>query len=299
MPDGVFGVQGAGWLSVISALTLSTPLPSLPPYPSTHQIQTMLPYSYMHNLKLTIAYDGSDFHGWQRQPGVRTVETELQTGLVRLLREDISFCAASRTDAGVHALGQTVNFFTASALEPERILHAANTYTPADISVREVREVPESFNSTRDALGKQYRYELWLSDVDDPLTRHVHWWLREKLDFAAMRAVCPLLHGERDFRGLQVVSGKPDEAPVRTVHSVTVERAGPRVVIDVRGKSFMYKMVRSMVGLLVAVGRGRVNVDDVPALLTGDPTARRSEVVPPHGLTLMEVYYGTGKGVAG
>jgi tRNA pseudouridine38-40 synthase len=248
----------------------------------------------MRNLKLIIAYDGTNFHGWQKQPGTRTVEGELIAGLERLLRHNVSLWAASRTDAGVHALGQTVNCHTDSTLEATQILRAANTHTPTDMAVRDVRDVSESFNSTRDATGKHYRYELWLSDVDDPLTRHRHWWLREALDLGAMRAACPLLCGEREYGGLQVTSGKAEERTVRFVYGVSVARAGPRVTIDVRGKSFMYKMVRSMVGLLVAVGRGRVKAEEVPDMLTGDPTARRSEVVPPHGLTLMEVFYGTG-----
>ncbi|NLF40667.1 tRNA pseudouridine(38-40) synthase TruA [bacterium] len=245
----------------------------------------------MRNIRLIIGYDGTSFHGWQFQPGTRTVEGELVAGLSRVLREPVKLLAASRTDSGVHARGQAANFMTESSIDLLHLLRGANSTTPYDIAVFNAAEAPLDFHSTRDAIGKHYRYCMRLADMDEPIARRTHWWYRYQLDVDAMRAAAPLLTGTRDFRGLKVKSGRPNESTVRTVTDVALSQDGADLMIDIRGKGFMYKQVRSMVGMLVAAGRGRVRVADIPALLAGDPAQRRTEVAPPHGLTLMEVFY--------
>ena len=240
--------------------------------------------------KATVAYDGSNFCGYQFQPGERTVQGVLTEALRRMLREEIVIIGASRTDSGVHALGQTINFKTTRKLEAEKLLKAFNSYTPNDVTISDVSEVDENFHSTFSAVGKHYRYTLWTGDSDDVFARSYHLWFRRPLDLEAMREAAALLVGEKDFKGLQVKSGKPNEATVRLVTAVEISKKGEEIFLDFWGKGFMYKQVRSLAGLLLAVGDGRVAVKDVEKLLSGE-MERRSEVAPPQGLCLVKVYY--------
>jgi tRNA pseudouridine38-40 synthase len=244
----------------------------------------------MRNVQLIIAYDGTEFHGWQAQAGVRTVQGVLAESIAACVGHPIELCGASRTDAHVHARGQSANFLTRCTW-PEKNLHGAlNSRLPDDLAIVALRDVDETFRSQA-ACGKHYQYRIWTAAVDDPLTRRHHWWYARPLEPAAMQATAALLVGTHDFRGLQVQSGKEHEETVRELHAVRVSAAGEELIIDVLGRSFMYKLVRSLVGLLVAVGRGHVPIEHVPGLLAGEPCARRSEVAPPHGLTLMRVFY--------
>jgi len=244
----------------------------------------------MRNVQLIIAYDGTNFHGWQAQAGVRTVQGVLTETCAALLQHPVLLTAASRTDAKVHARGQTANFITTCAWPTKNLHGALNSRLPDDVAIVALRDVDETFRSQA-ACGKHYQYRICTAPVDDPLTRHLHWWYARPLDLAAMQAAAALLVGTHDFRGLQVQSGKEHEATVREIYAVRVTAAADELVIDVLGHSFMYKLVRSLVGLLVAVGCGHVQVENVPMLLAGEPAARRSEVAPPHGLTLVRVFY--------
>ena len=245
----------------------------------------------MRKIKLIISYDGTDFHGWQVQPAVRTVAGVVVAALEAVVREPVSLTGASRTDAGVHARGQTADFSTESVIELAGLVRGVNRVLPNDVVVRAAEEVSADFHSSRDALGKHYRYELWLGDTDDPLARRFHWWHRYPLDVEAMKQGAEHLVGDIDFRGLRVKSRNAEQDTVRSISNVAITQSDDMLTIDIFGKSFMYKLVRSMVGLLIAVGRARVEADDIPALLAGEPAARRTEVAPPHGLTLMEVFY--------
>ncbi|MBR5624685.1 tRNA pseudouridine(38-40) synthase TruA [bacterium] len=241
--------------------------------------------------KLTVGYDGTRFCGWQIQPGVRTVQGELEAALKRLLRENVTITAASRTDSGVHALGQTVNFSTAKDIPPEKLLRALNTYTPDDVTVSKIEAVDKDFHSTFSSCGKHYRYTVWTGEADDVMTRNFHLLLRRNLDMDAMREAAAFFIGEKEYKGLQVKSGKPEEATVRKVTAVEVAREGDKLTIDIWGKGFMYKQVRSMAGLLLAVGEGRVKPNETEGLMSGRSGVRKTEVAPPQGLCLVKVYY--------
>lgn len=244
----------------------------------------------MRNVQLIIAYDGTNFHGWQAQAGVRTVQGVLTETCAALLQHPVLLTAASRTDAKVHARGQTANFITTCAWPAANLLGALNNRLPDDLAIVALRDVDEAFRSQA-ACGKHYQYRIWTAVVDDPLLRHLHWWHARPLDLAAMQAAAALLVGTHDFIGLQVQSGKEHEATVREIFAVRVTPHAEEIVIDVLGRSFMYKLVRSLVGLLVAAGRGRVRLEDAPGLLAGAPARRRSEVAPAHGLTLVRVFH--------
>ncbi len=241
--------------------------------------------------KMTVSYDGTKFCGWQFQLGARTVQGELTEALRRLLLEDVVLTAASRTDSGVHSLGQTVCFKTTKDIPAEKLLKGVNSFVPDDISVTKVESVDESFHPTFNAFGKHYQYRVYTAESDDVMTRKYHYWIRRDFNIDAMRQAAALMVGEREFKGLQVKSGKPNEATLRLVTAVDVSQGENEIVIDIFGKGFMYKQVRSMVGLLLAVGEGRVKVEEVDSLCSGTAGCRKSSVAPPQGLTLVKVYY--------
>jgi tRNA pseudouridine38-40 synthase len=245
----------------------------------------------MRKIKLIIAYDGTDFHGWQIQPEVRTVSGEIKSALEKILRHEISLTAASRTDAGVHALGQTADFHTDNSIETGKLLLALNGVLPDDVAVKSVEEVSEDFHSTHKAKGKHYRYFIRLSGIDDPLSRKYHWWYHHKLDVDKIIDATKFLTGTVDFKGLEINSGKPDVETIREISEIKIVRDGDDLIIDIFGKSFMYKLVRSMVGLLVAAGNGKIQLEEIPEILSGKNAHRKTDVAPPHGLTLVEVYY--------
>jgi len=245
----------------------------------------------MRKFKLIVAYDGTDFHGWQIQPEVRTVAGEIKSALEKILNHEISLSAASRTDSGVHATGQTADFSTDDPIDSEKLLRAINGVLPDDIAVNSVEEVSEDFHSTHMAQGKHYRYTIRLSEIDDPLSRKYHWWYRHKLDIENMIAATQFLVGTIDFKGLEINSGKPDVETVREISEIKISRNDYDIIIDVFGKSFMYKLVRSMVGLLVAAGNGKIQLEEIPEILSKKNEHRKTDVAPSHGLSLIEVYY--------
>ena len=245
----------------------------------------------MRKIKLIIAYDGTDFHGWQIQPEVRTVAGEIKFALEKILRHEISLTAASRTDTGVHALGQTADFHTDNSIETGKLLHALNGVLPDDVAVKSIEEVSEDFHSTHNAKGKHYRYTIRLCETDDPLTRKYHWWYHHKLDVDKIIDAAKFLTGTVDFIGLEINSGNPDVETIREISEIKIIREDDDLIIDIFGKSFMYKLVRSMIGLLIAAGNGKIQLEEIPEILSGKNEHRRTDVAPPQGLTLIEVFY--------
>ncbi len=245
----------------------------------------------MKKFKLIVAYDGTDFHGWQIQPEIRTVAGELKSAAEKILRHEISVTAASRTDTGVHALGQTADFSTDNPIEPSKLLHALNGVLSDDVVVKYTEEVPENFHSTHLSKGKHYRYVIRLSKIDDPLTRRYHWWYRHNLDIGKMISASKFLVGNVDFKGLEINCGKPDVETVREISKIEISRNNDDLIIDVFGKSFMYKLIRSIVGLLVAAGNSKILPEEIPEILSEKNEHRKTDVAPAKGLTLIEVYY--------
>lgn len=245
----------------------------------------------MRNIKLIVAYDGTDFCGWQYQPSVRTVQGILTEALRKILRDQIVLTAASRTDAGVHAYGQTSNFYTDNDIDLGKLIKGTNSRSPGDVSVLNAEEADEAFHSTHDAVGKHYRYTIWRGTADNPLNRRFHWWYTYRVDTSAIHAAACHMTGTHDFKGIQVNSGKQQEETVRTVSRIHITEDGEQLHINIFGKGFMYKQVRSMVGLMMAAGRGKVSPDAIPAIISGDPSNRYADVAPPKGLILMKVYY--------
>ncbi len=257
----------------------------------------------MRNIKFTIAYDGTDFSGWQAQPGQITVQGVLADVLEKLTQDRPAIHAAGRTDAGVHAAGQVVNFKTESAMRVEGFHRAFNALLPPSIRVNAAQEVALEFHSRWDALAKTYRYRIFRGRVVPPfLWKYVHQDPYE-LNFEAMAEAAALFTGEHDFTSFAASTGSEEDdrerVTVRTIYRsefLRVSNAGSQDeaeewVYVVRGRSFMRNMVRKMVGTLVDVGRGRLAPGDLAELFALRDRSKSGPTMPPQGLCLENVEY--------
>jgi tRNA pseudouridine38-40 synthase len=244
-------------------------------------------------LKLTIEYEGTDFHGWQRQPGARTVAGAIEEALAGLVPGGVVLQGASRTDRGVHALGQVASARVLSAIPTARFARALNGRLPPDVRIREVEDAPPDFHARFAATGKHYRYWIDRRAVAGVLTRRYALHVPGRLDLDAM--ICAAAHfaGEHDFAAYQCASEGPPRPSVRTVYEVHVaaDPPGEFVSIDVRGKSFLYKMVRTIVGTLLEVGQGKRTPLQVVESLGSRSRSAAGPTAPAHGLVLVSVSY--------
>jgi len=237
-----------------------------------------------------VEYDGTDFAGFQAQPGKRTVQGELEIALARLsdgVRRAVD--GAGRTDAGVHALGQVIAFTYPGRLTPERIAAGLNGLLPPDVAVREVRPVGEGFHPRHAARYREYRYTVW-NGPRSPLRERHAFGVRNPLDVAAMARAGQAFIGRHDFSAFGAVV--KDRSPIRTVHAVRVRRQGSLVTIDVRADAFLRGMVRRMVAVLIEAGRGNMNENDIQAALAARTPARNGAAAPARGLCLRRVALG-------
>jgi tRNA pseudouridine38-40 synthase len=251
----------------------------------------------MRNIKLTISYDGANFHGWQFQPGVPTVQGALHEAARKITQEKIMIHGASRTDAGVHALGQVAHFKTQSALSATELQRALNALLPPAIRIVAAEEMGSEFHARWLAQGKTYRYRIFRGRVLPPFeygrVLHYPW----PLDEDAMAAAARQFTGERDFSSFAASSGSEeddrDRNMVRLIYSSEVVREPGRDEIDyvVRGKSFLRYMVRKIVGTLIEVGKGRLAPNDIPQLFELRDRSRSGPTVPPEGLYLVSLEY--------
>ena len=245
----------------------------------------------MRNIKLTLSYDGTDFRGWQTQPGFRTVQETLEKAIATLTGEErIRANASSRTDAGVHAVGQVVNFYTGTAHAPDVLVRAVNAHLPADMAVLEARNVAQAFDANRDARRKLYRYVIHDGPVPSPFLRRYACQSRHVLDVAAMRRGADVLKGRHDFHSFE--TDWPNRmSSVRTVTHLTVNRVGDWIWLDVEADGFLYNMVRAIAGTLMNVGRGYWPEAEVEAILKALDRRRAGPTAPAQGLFLMRVTY--------
>ena len=244
----------------------------------------------MRNIRLTLNYDGTDFHGWQTQPGLRTVQETLEGALAALTGERIRVNASGRTDTGVHAVGQVVNFRSETKLAPEVLVRAINAHLPADVVVREAADAPESFDANRDAKSKLYRYVLHDGAVPDLFMRRYCHHTRYRLDAAAMVRAAACLRGTHDFRCFE--TEWPNRASsVRTITHLAINRFGDWIWLDVEADGFLYNMVRSIAGTLINVGRGYWLEARVAEILKAQDRTQAGPTAPAQGLFLMRVRY--------
>jgi tRNA pseudouridine38-40 synthase len=244
-------------------------------------------------LRAVIEYDGTAFAGSQVQPNARTVQGELERALNRLMGERIRVRLAGRTDAGVHATGQVVAFHVpVRASGPgggwSELRQRLNAVLPPDLVVRTLRPAASGFDPRRDARWRVYRYRILMNEARRPLERHRTLEIDDRLDVAAMQAAAVRMVGERDFASLgSDVRGRT----VRRLEEVRVTRRGDLVEVRVTANAFLRRMVRSIVAILLAVGRGRLPVGEIDAVLDGRRRALSGQAAPPRGLTLERVVY--------
>jgi tRNA pseudouridine38-40 synthase len=254
-------------------------------------------------VRMTLAYDGSSFRGFAYQPGQRTVAGEVARAMSNFCRHDVELVCAGRTDSGVHAQGQVVHADIDRAVDPEALKRAVNRQLSPSVVVLSAERAPKGFDARRSATARSYRYLVLQSEEPDPLLSRIAWHIGETLDRRAMNAGADALLGEHDFSAFcRRPPGHPRGAPItrrvtsaewRVDKSLTAGREGEFMLrFEISATSFCHQMVRSVVGALVEIGRGRSKPSDIPRLLeSGDRTGVKT-LAPPKGLCLMKVAYG-------
>lgn len=255
-------------------------------------------------VRAVVAYDGTDYSGFQRQVGVPTIQQALETALGEVSQEPITVLAAGRTDAGVHAVGQVIAFDTAWEHGIGDLQRAMNAVLPADIAVQGLEETDADFHPRYDARSRHYRYMVYSAPRRFPLGRRYSLHVRSPLDLAGMQEAARCLIGEHDFATFgqppqgevtvrRVLSADWSESPVDCLPFGQVDEhpGGVYLAFDIEANAFLYRMVRSIVGTLLEVGRGRTRVEEFEEALMACERGRAGQTAPPHGLCLMEVTY--------
>lgn len=246
--------------------------------------------------KLIIAYDGSEFFGWQRQSAARTVQATIEDAICTITGDPfVHLLGSSRTDTGVHALGQCATFRSPRWKSPAANLTLAiNSQLPPDVVVRSASEVPMAFNPIRHARSKRYRYSVYASRVNNPLVRRQAWWVKRRLDVEAMRDASAWLLGKHDFTSFQT-AGSPRKSTIRTVRAIDIAHVdtmdGQAVTIEIEADGFLYNMARSVAGTLVLAGLKRKSTGWVNDVLKARDRKKAGPTAPSHGLCLLEIYF--------
>lgn len=243
--------------------------------------------------KLTIAYDGTAYHGWQSQKSGRGVQDKCEAALAILFPSHPKLESSSRTDTGVHALGMVAHFEIPAVelkMPLRHLILAVNACLPRDVRVVSVEEADPEFHARFDALGKQYRYHVWNHVSGNPLLANQAWHVAGDLDLIAMRSACASLVGRLDFRSLTANRGDVLEDSIRTVSRCEIKKTGPSITFIIEGEGFLYKMCRGIVGTLVQIGQGKCS-DDIETILNAKDRRSAGMTAPAHGLVLQKVFY--------
>ena len=247
-------------------------------------------WALMPTFKLTIEYDGTDYHGWQVQPGMATIQGTLEHAMARIIGAPVHVKGAGRTDAGVHALGQVASLRADFGHPPEVLRRALTSLLPPDIVVTRVEEAPEGFDAQRWAEWKRYRYTLLTRPYPSALERRYTLFVPYPLKSDAMAEAASLLIGEHDFSSFQAAHSSADH-PVRQVFRAAFGQEDDHLFFEITADGFLRHMIRIMMGTLLDVGRGKLTPDDLKAILEAKDRNRASKTVSPHGLCLVEVGY--------
>lgn len=241
-------------------------------------------------IRLTVAYDGTNYHGWQLQPNGITIESELNRCLSQILGEDILVTGASRTDSGVHALGNVAIFDTCARMPADKVAYALNQRLPEDIRIQKSEQVPFNWHPRRCVSRKTYEYKIYRAEFPLPQRRLYSLFTYHDLDVQRMREAAACLEGEHDFKSFCQVNAQV-ESTVRTIYSITIWEEGKELTIRVCGSGFLYNMVRIITGTLLEVGRGRLSAKDILTILDQKDRSSAGPTAPAHGLTLIGIEY--------
>ena len=243
----------------------------------------------MHNLKMTLAYDGTSFLGWQKTNMGPSIEGALEEALTTFLRHSVQLQAASRTDRGVHAEGQVVNVLLPEKPDLFRLQKGLRGLLPKDIALTALEFAPFSFHPTLDSIAKEYRYGLCLGLTQLPFHQKTSWHIKQNVTLALMEKAADFLIGEHDFSAF---TSEKKENNVRQIHAISFEPLpNERLQIVIKGNRFLYKMVRTLVGTLVYVGMGKISPQDIGNILSSKDRTRAGPTAPAHALSLTRVFY--------
>lgn len=239
----------------------------------------------MKRVMLTVAYDGTNYNGWQLQPNADTIEARLNTALSDLLKEDINVIGASRTDAGVHAYGNVAVFDTNTQMPADKISYALNQRLPEDIRIQDSREVDADFHPRHCDSRKTYVYNIYNAKFPQPVNRLYAYFTYNQLDVDKMKRACEYFIGEHDFASFCSV-GSQAKTTVRTIYDLHIEQNGQMLSIYVTGSGFLYNMVRIIAGTLMEVGRGKLELGDVVTIIDSKDRSKAGPTAPACGLAL-------------
>jgi tRNA pseudouridine38-40 synthase len=244
----------------------------------------------MRNIKIIIEYDGTEYHGWQRQPNGISIQEVLENKLAMITNGKVRLIGSGRTDAGVHALGQVANFKTAATIECRGLLKGINSLLPMDIAVRDVIDVDDEFHARYSAKSKVYSYKIYNSSVRSPRYRNYSWHVFEKLDLEAMKKAALCLLGTKDFSSFCAAGGDA-KTYTRNVLDCGIVEDKALIVFTIEANGFLRYMVRNIMGTLVDVGKGRITPEEIMALIDSKDRTNAGITAPPQGLVLREVKY--------
>lgn len=249
----------------------------------------------MKNIKLTIEYDGTNYHGWQTQVNAKAIHDVVSDVINELTGEKIKLIGSSRTDTGVHAFSQVANFKTASTIPPEKFSNAINTLLPKDIIVRESEEVDTKFHSRYSAQAKKYKYVIHNAPVKSAILRNRAFNITKPLNFKEMKKATEFFKGQHDFSAFKSTGGKT-KTSVRTIFDIELNRIGHEsndclIELEITGDGFLYNMVRIIAGTLVEVGMGKIKSNEISDIILSKDRKRAGKTLPAQGLYLVEIYY--------
>ncbi|HIU63645.1 MAG TPA: tRNA pseudouridine(38-40) synthase TruA [Candidatus Avacidaminococcus intestinavium] len=242
------------------------------------------------HLKLTVAYDGSNYNGFQRQKNGIGVQQILEKGLTKLFREEITIVASGRTDAKVHARRQVISFATTGKVPTSKIVQAMVSYLPKDIVVLAAEEVSKQFNARYCAVRKRYEYRLLYTKINNPFQRDFRWQIKKEPDLLLLQEVAKVIVGEHDFAAFRS-AGSSAQTTVRTIYKADWIRHKNEYIFTIEGNGFLYKMVRNIVGAMMKVGWSEITVEDFKLILAARDRRLAGKAAPPQGLFLDEVFY--------
>ena len=245
----------------------------------------------MRKIKLTIEYDGTNYHGWQIQKNANSVQETIEKAISKLLDEKVALVGCSRTDVGVHAYGQVAHFLTNSNIPGDKFSYAINNLLPSDIVVKQSEEVTEDFHSRYSSKGKKYRYFIYNAAHASAIMRNRSYHVRPVLNFEEMKRAAKYFVGQHDFAAFQATGGQV-RSTVREIYSIDVSiKEDNLIAIEVSGNGFLYNMVRIIAGTLIYVGMGKIKADEIPNIIYSLDRTRAGKTAPAEGLYLMEIYY--------
>ncbi|SHK35390.1 tRNA pseudouridine(38-40) synthase TruA [Paramaledivibacter caminithermalis] len=244
----------------------------------------------MKNVKLTIAYDGTNYSGWQRQNNARTIQYEIEKALKKILKKDIAIHGSGRTDAGVHALGQAASFIEDFTLPTHKIPVVINNVLPKDIVINSAEEMDMDFHARYCAKGKKYIYKIYNDSIRNPIYRNYSWFINEDINLKKIIEASKYFIGQHDFKSF-MAAGSNIKDTIRTIYSINIYRKDKFIIIEYEGNGFLYKMVRIITATLIDINFNKISIKDLEDIIKSKDRSKAGPTAPAQGLYLAEVYY--------